>query len=205
MKKMTIGVDEVGRGPGAGPIMACAFLFIESPSDIALKDSKELTAKSREKIFEQLSTLRKEGKANWSVISIPPETIDQEGIQKSNISAIRLSVKSLLDRMASCATDSIEIIVDGNLNINPIVYNEQEIQLKSIVKADKDFSCVSAASIVAKVIRDRYMDLLHKKHPQYFWSKNKGYLTRDHCDAIAKYGLSIFHRKSFCKGMLSGQ
>ena len=195
----TIGVDEVGRGSGAGPLMACAFVFLEQCEDLGLKDSKVLSPSRREKIFNKLAELRKQKKVNWTIISSPATMIDKQGIQYININALRLSAKALLCKIG---TNNCNIIVDGNFNLSPIDINEKSYVFNSKIKADKNYPEVSAASIIAKVIRDKYMDFLHIKHPEYQWIKNKGYLTRDHCLAIQDFGLTQFHRQSFCNNLI---
>lgn len=199
--KHIIGIDEVGRGCGAGPLMACAFTFLEDCKDVHPKDSKELSAVQRENIFSQLKELRKNKKVEWSLISVSPEAIDKNGIQQGNINAIRLSALNLVQTLLQNGSSNFEIIADGNLHIRPIEILGRTYSLNSVIKADKSYPAVSAASIIAKVIRDKYMELLHEKFPQYSWQNNKGYLTSDHCMAISRFGISPHHRKTFCKNL----
>lgn len=195
--KMVLGSDEVGRGSGSGPLMACALVFLEPVEDIGLKDSKKLTPKKRDKIYHALKEFRADGKLDWSLISIPPDRIDKDGIQKSNYEALRIATETLLDKLDK-PPQSIRIIIDGSIRMSPVVVNGRKYRLESLVKADADYPTVSAASIVAKVSRDFYMERISLKHPEYGWESNKGYLTKVHCEAIGKYGLTPFHRKSFC-------
>lgn len=198
---LVVGLDEVGRGCGAGPLMACAFVFLES-CDIKLKDSKELSPTKRESLFKTLSNLRQNNKAHWSLISISSSEIDDHGIQCANITAMHQSATNLVQTLMQNGSSDFEIVADGNLRIPDVNISNKTIPIHSIVKADKTHPVVSAASIIAKVIRDRYMDILHSKIPQYSWDKNKGYLTKDHCSGISQFGLSLYHRKSFCSNLI---
>lgn len=195
--KLTIGADEVGRGCGAGPLLACAFIFIK-PCSIKVRDSKELSPKKRETLFKELSELRKNGLVDWVTLSTGSDIIDKMGIQTVNIETIRNAVRRLIEKRQK---NDFQIVVDGTLKLSPLEINEKSYELISEIKADKGYPQVSAASIVAKVIRDKYMDILHEKYSQYGWIRNKGYLTAEHCAAIKQYGISPFHRKTFCKAL----
>lgn len=193
---MIIGVDEVGRGCGSGPIMACAFIFLQENVEVFVADSKKLSANRRSSIYKKLLELRKTGAVNWALTSISATKIDEVGIQRSNEDALRAASLRLISQLKQ---PPYKIVVDGNLKLKPILVGTETVPFTSIPKADSAYREVSAASIVAKVVRDEYMILLHKKYPGYNWQQNKGYLTKDHCDAIKASGLTPHHRKTFCK------
>lgn len=192
-----IGIDEVGRGCGSGPIMACALIFLdEGYKSYPFKDSKLLSHEQRIEIVRMLKLWKEEEKVDWSITSATAEAVDQHGIQYCNIQAIRRAAHNVATLHAFD-----RIIADGNLKLSGISVNNIEIAIHSIIKADRDFAEVSAASIVAKVTRDLYMAQLDSHYPQYNWKHNKGYLTAEHRVAIAAHGLSPHHRRSFCKNI----
>ena len=181
--KMIVGIDEAGRGPLAGPVVACAFCLSKNCS-LPVKDSKKLSAKQREKIYEMLK-----GNPNieWGIGRVSEKVIDRINILEATKLAMRRAVRNL-ERKCSNADF---LLIDGNFGIN------LNVPQKSIIKADeKVFSC-AAASIVAKVTRDRIMLKYHKKYPDYRFDRHKGYGTELHRNLIKKRGFCDIHRKSF--------
>lgn len=172
------GVDEAGRGPLAGPLVAAAVVLAEPV--LGLNDSKQLTPAERETLF---SALHQGGHTIGAAI-IPPETIDQLGIQAANYSAL-VGAAGQLDPPADF------LLVDG------FTIPGCRLPHKRLIKGDARSQSIAAASIVAKVIRDRIMEELDKVYPGYGFAAHKGYATRDHLDAIRRLGPCAAHRKSF--------
>ena len=176
------GLDEVGRGCFAGPVIVAAVIF---PKDFqmieGLADSKLLKPKQREK----LAVLIKEQATSWAVAEIGVPAINKVGIGKATQMAFRKAIKNLSIRPDFVVIDAFYV---KHLNRK---------RQKPIKDGDKICASISAASIIAKVYRDRLMKKLQKKYPQYGFAKHKGYGTKAHQEAIRKYGLSRIHRKSF--------
>ncbi|SFP78406.1 ribonuclease HII [Hydrogenimonas thermophila] len=172
--KQLCGIDEAGRGPVAGPLVMAGVILKDSIDE--LNDSKKLTEKKREKLYDLIIE-----NSIYHIVSFEAETIDNLGISACLISGLKEIMQTIPDA---------EYIFDGNTTFGIS-------GLRCQVKADVDVPEVSAASILAKVTRDRYMVELSKKYPQYGFEKHKGYGTKAHIDAIAKNGLSPVHRKSF--------
>lgn len=176
------GLDEVGRGSFAGPVAVGAVIF---PEDVVLPegiaDSKLLTAKKREKLSVEIKKVA----VSWAVAEISVRDINKVGIGKATQMAFRKALK-LLPKQADF------VLIDAFY-----VKHLNRKKQKPVKDGDKICASISAASIIAKVYRDRLMDKLGKKYPQYNFSKNKGYGTKEHQDAIKKHGLSDIHRKSF--------
>ncbi len=187
-----IGTDEAGRGPGAGGVFAAAVCFkdMKLPKEIyALDDSKKLTSKAREELFEIIKSV-----SFFSIQSVEIDKIEKMNILQSSLFAMKQAV---LDVLAQVRAQLPLILVDGNKKI------PTELQQKTVIGGDSKSASIAAASVLAKVERDRYMCRLHKKYPQYNWAQNKGYLTREHIEAIKKYGICEFHRKSFVKNFIN--
>ena len=172
------GVDEAGRGPLAGPIVAGAVILAE-PIE-GLNDSKQLTARRREELFAQLH----EGRHVIGVGIVEAAEIDRHGIQTANYAAMAQAVAAL---------DSPPdfLLVDG-FAIRGCVMPQ-----KAIIKGDSRSFSIAAASIIAKVTRDRIMDDLDAQYPDYGFARHKGYATREHLDALRRLGPCPAHRKSF--------
>ncbi len=184
-----IGTDEAGRGPGAGPVFAAAVCFKSADKELLIKleklnDSKQLSEKIREELFDVI--------IQNSIYSIKQGSVEE--IEKNNILRTSLNTmnKACLDVICQLKNESIIVLVDGNKKIINFNYPQQYI-----VKGDFKSASIAAASILAKVSRDRFMRELDKEFPQYCWSENKGYMTKSHLDAVDKYGLTKWHRKSF--------
>ncbi len=184
-----IGTDEAGRGPGAGPVFAAAVCFKSADKELLIKleklnDSKQLSEKIREELFDVI--------IQNSIYSIKQGSVEE--IEKNNILRTSLNTmnKACLEVITQLKNENIIVLVDGNKKIINFNYPQQYI-----VKGDFKSASIAAASILAKVSRDRFMRELDKEFPQYCWAENKGYMTKSHLDAVDKYGLTKWHRKSF--------
>lgn len=175
------GTDEAGRGCLAGPVTAAAVILPEDFELALLNDSKQLS----EKIREQLRPLIQEKALCYHVTNIEPEIIDEINILNASIRAMQECIKKL-------TPIPDYIIVDGN-RFKPV----NNIPHSCIVKGDSKYLSIAAASILAKTYRDDYMSMIHEEYPMYNWKKNKGYPTEEHREAIKKYGITKYHRKSF--------
>ena len=175
-----IGADEVGRGSFAGPICAAAVKINYSHLELLtnVKDSKKLSAKKREEIFSMVE----ENKIEYSFIESSNNFIDQFGIKNAN-------EKVLTDSISDIFTGS-EIVYVDHFKIN-------DFKSISVVRGEDNCRAIALASIVAKVLRDNLMIKFSEKYPEYLFEKNKGYGTKEHREAILKYGLSNIHRRSF--------
>ena len=181
--KRVAGLDEAGRGPLAGPVVAAVVSLIPNSKFLIpkLRDSKKLTAKKREEFYKLIV---KSPFLEWGIGRVSEKVIDKINI----LEATKLAMKRAIKRFKRKPDF---LILDGNFKIN------LPIPQKSIIKADeKVFSC-AAASILAKVWRDRLMLRYHKKYPRYGFDKHKGYPTKYHFKMLKKYGPCVIHRKSF--------
>lgn len=176
--KLICGVDEVGRGPLAGPVVAAAAVFEEGYYNSEIKDSKQLSAKKREKLVQVIER----DAIEWSIVSVGPRRIEQLNIREASRLAMRLAVSKIHADL---------VLVDGNVPI------ETEILQRTVVRGDVLHVEISAASILAKVWRDDLMCKLDKKYPGYSFSENAGYPTERHRNAVAKLGPSRIHRATF--------
>ena len=175
-----IGVDEVGRGALAGPVVVCAAAFEQIPDDEQVRDSKLLTPRRREQIA---SRLRGFG-ARWVACEIWPGIIDRINILEATRLAMAAAAQILVIPNAVVVTD----------HVNP---GDLGCRVLAPKKADRDYFCVAAASILAKVHRDRLMVDLGGRDPRWQWERNKGYGTAAHRRALQKYGPGMLHRHSF--------
>lgn len=178
------GIDEAGRGPLAGPVFAAAVILPEGCAIEGLNDSKKLSEKKREALFDVI----KEKAISWSVASVDEKTIDEINILQATYLAMKKAVQGL-DVPADYA------LVDGN-RMPPL-----SIRGETIVKGDGKSPSIAAASILAKVSRDRFMLEIDKKYPQYQFAKHKGYGTKLHYEMLEKYGISDCHRLTFLKNL----
>ena len=178
--KIICGTDEAGRGPLAGPVVAGACVLPEGLAIEGLDDSKKLTEKKREKLYDEI----KNKALAWSVALSTPEEIDEINILNASLQAMRRAIDGL-----SVKPDFV--LVDGNID------RGFQIPAKAVIKGDALSMSIAAASILAKTYRDDYMDAIHKEYPQYGWLQNKGYPTKAHRDAIRQYGPAPYHRMSF--------
>ncbi len=181
------GVDEAGRGPLAGPVCAAAVILPPDAVIEGINDSKKLSAKKRDALFEIIKKIA----VAYAIEFVEPEVIDEINIRQ----ATSLAMHNAVSKLSICADF---VIVDGNDNI-PF-----DIPYQYVVKGDAKSQTIAAASILAKVSRDRFMEKLDKKYPEYEFSKHKGYGTKAHMEAIQKYGVSNVHRKSFMTDKVLG-
>lgn len=179
------GVDEAGRGALAGPVVAAAVILPEGFSHPWLRDSKLLTPKQREKVFAALQ----QAGALIGIGMQGPEAIERHNILQATLLAMQEAVEMLLVRPHA-------VRIDGRF-LPPL-----SIPAYAYVHGDRLYPEIAAASIAAKVIRDRLMSLLHRDFPAYDWASNKGYPTFAHKEALRKVGPSPLHRRSFLKGIL---
>ena len=193
-----VGIDEAGRGPLAGPVMAAAVMistkrktqsaklqFKTKSLSKEVKDSKKLSPKKRETLYKLLV---KEPNIEWGIGKVSEKMIDKINILESTKLAMKKAVKNLekkLDKKVNF------LILDGNFKI------DLHIPQKSIKKGDSKVFSIAAASIIAKVSRDRMMKRYHKKYPEYRFDKHKGYATKFHRQALKKHGPCKIHRMSF--------
>ena len=178
-KYVISGIDEVGRGPLAGPVIACVVIsnnhYVEG-----VKDSKKLSKTKREWLFKAITTNHQ-----YAIGAANQEEIDEINI----LNATKLACKRAYDNLRQ---DIDLVLVDGNMKFD-------YPNFVSIIKGDDLFYSIAAGSIVAKVTRNNIMKELSLKHPEYLWNKNDGYGTAEHIAAINQYGLTRYHRRSFCK------
>ena len=179
--RVEAGCDEAGRGCLAGPVFAAAVILPPDYVHAELNDSKQLSAAKREKLRRDVE---KDALA-WAVARIDAPEIDEINILEASIKAMNTAVKCL-----SLRPDFL--LIDGNR-----FHTVSEIPYQCVVKGDATYLSIAAASILAKTHRDAYMCALDKEYPVYQWAKNKGYPTREHRNAIQRYGITPHHRKSF--------
>ena len=178
--KIVAGVDEVGRGSLIGPVYAAAVILNKSIKTELLKDSKSLTKSNR----EVLSKYIKENSV-WSIGKASVKEIEKINILQASLLAMKRAIKKLKKKPT-------HVLIDGNKIPKIKYYN-----LKSIIKGDQKIPSISAASIIAKVARDRMITNLGKKFKGYYWDQNSGYGTKQHLKAIKKLGVTSQHRKTF--------
>lgn len=189
------GCDEAGRGPLAGSVFAAAVVLDAALLDNQahrewldlLNDSKQLTDKQR----QYLRPLIEQHATAWAVVEVTAEEIDQINILNASI----IGMQRALDQLSVTPQ---HIIVDGN-KWRPYIPQGQvlEIPARTVVKGDGKYLSIAAASVLAKTYRDEYMLQLHEQYPNYHWDTNMGYPTKAHYEAIRKYGITPYHRKSF--------
>ena len=180
MKKIIAGVDEVGRGSLIGPVYAAAVILNEKINKKKLKDSKKISKKNRE-ILE--SYIKKN--SIWAIGSATLKEIEKNNILNAILLAMKRAIKKLKKKPQI-------VLIDGNKL--PYIDN---YKLKNVIKGDQKIPEISAASIIAKVSRDRLLTKMSKKFQNYLWDKNSGYGTQDHIKAIKKFGITKHHRKTF--------
>lgn len=198
MHAWTIGIDEVGRGPLAGPVMV-GVAAVPGDFDWALlpgvTDSKKLSEKKREAIYEKATELQAAGKLFFAVAEESASVIDEIGI----VSAIKRALAQGLAEVALTVgflPGEVRVLLDGGL-VAPAEFNNQE----TIIKGDVKEPVIGLASIVAKVTRDRLMVSHDEQYPGYGLASHKGYGTAAHCAAVRQLGLSAIHRVSFCRNL----
>lgn len=189
--KTVAGLDEAGRGPLAGPVVAAAVVLLNSKHEIRMsslkvRDSKQLSEKQREKIYKVLTN---HPDIKWGVGIVSEKIIDKINILQASKLAMAKAVEDL-------GVEPDFLLVDGNFKIYCLPAGRQ-VRQKSIIAGDQKVFSIAAASIIAKVTRDRLMQKYHKKYPQYNFLQNKGYPTKAHFTALEKFGACKIHRKSF--------
>ena len=189
LQSPVIGLDEVGRGPLAGPVISCGCHFKNYTNLNELRDfigdSKKLSEKKRELSFKFLQNLKKENIIDFQLGIANVEEIDNLNI----LEATKLSMKRVIDKFN---LKNAQLIIDGNFSLNYKSYKEQ-----SIIKGDNKSLSIAAASIIAKIHRDRLMKKLSIKFKDFGWEKNAGYGTKIHIENIHRLGPTIHHRKTF--------
>lgn len=180
--QLICGVDEAGRGPLAGDVFAAAVVFDRDTVIEGINDSKKLTEKKREQLFDEIVEKAK----FYSIKTASVEEIEEINILNSAMLAMKRAVESL-----GCTPDLA--LIDGNKT------PDMDIPSVAVVKGDAKSQSVAAASILAKVSRDRYMKQMTEKYPEYHFEKHKGYGTKLHYQMIDEYGISPIHRPSFLK------
>jgi len=192
-QKFIIGTDEAGRGPAAGGVWAAAVCFynnIDKNIFCELNDSKKLTPKKREALYEVIKQ-----NSIWSIKAVNIETIEKINILQSALLAMNYAVCDVINKINS---SDVITLIDGNKLIKNFNFPQ-----KYVIKGDSLSASIAAASILAKVSRDKYMDKIDLEYPNYCWKNNKGYLTKKHIEAIKKYGITKYHRPSFLKNILN--
>jgi ribonuclease HII len=194
-----IGVDEVGRGPLAGPVTVCAFLIKKENKNKVMsllqgiRESKSLSKSQREEWILKMKKLRRDGLVNWSVRSSSSIYIDKHGI----VSAIKKCIRLVLNDL-DVNPENTEVLLDGSLYA-PKSYKRQT----TIIGGDKKIKLIAMASVAAKVHRDRRMTREAIRFPQYGFDINSGYGTKNHIKAIKKHGASVIHRFSYIRGIVN--
>ncbi len=195
------GTDEAGRGCLAGPVTAAAVILSQDFENTILNDSKQLSEKTREK----LRPILEQQAISFAVTHLHPKEIDE-------INILNASMKGMQESVLKLSVTPEFIIVDGNRSLNSKLglkgtfgkqFSKREIELlqsipnQSIIKGDSKYMSIAAASVLAKTYRDAYMNLIHEEFPMYNWKQNKGYPTKEHREAIRKYGVTKYHRMTF--------
>lgn len=186
------GVDEVGRGPLAGPVVAAACIFDRDVDMVGIDDSKKLSEKKRERLFDEI----KEKALAYGIGEASCEVIDEINILEATKLAMRKAIEEADLMLASKGRDKIQIVIFDAIKINDLKKEQM-----SVIKGDQTYFSVAAASILAKVTRDNLMKEYDKAYPEYGFASNKGYGTKAHYEGIKKAGITEIHRKSFLKNL----
>ncbi len=189
-RRIIIGVDEAGRGPLAGPVVSGAVIINEKIDGV--KDSKSLSQKQREALFDVI----REKSVAFGVGIASSSEIDEINILNAALLSMKRAIDALFRNLENKGIqvqgDDILVLVDGNRRIKGLKFQQE-----TVVKGDSKVYEISAASVIAKVVRDRMMCVFDKRYPQYNFCKHKGYPTKEHRMLIAKFGPCPLHRKSF--------
>ena len=188
MSNFIVGVDEVGRGSLVGSVIICAFRSRDDLFELlpfSIKDSKKINKKQREEIYNYFKS-NKNPNYSYQITFGKKRDIEKLNIHKVVLQSMSIAIKTI-------AKTSDQIIIDGKF----IPEDLNKFQVSSLIKADDKINQVSAASIMAKVFRDKLVLKLHQFEGRYEWNKNAGYGTKSHLNAIDKYGISPFHRKTY--------
>lgn len=186
--KTIAGIDEAGRGPLCGSVFASCVILNRKIFPKNINDSKKLTEKQREEIFNEILILESEQKLYYGIGQASVEEIESLNIRN----ATKLCMKRAYENLVEKYKIKVDLVlVDGNF------IPEINTRAEYIIKGDQKSISIAAASIIAKVSRDKILKNMALKYPQYSWEKNKGYGTKEHIEAIKKYGICEYHRKSF--------
>ena len=175
------GVDEAGRGCLAGPVTAAAVILPKNYKNKLIQDSKKLNAHNRMKLYDEITSIA----IDYSIIDIPNDIIDSINVLESTFLAMNKAISKIIRK-------ADYIIIDGNQ-----FKTKSKFKYECVIRGDSIYQSIAAASILAKVHRDKLMVKYNKEYPYYDWINNKGYGTIKHKSAIKKFGISIYHRKSF--------
>ena len=192
--KLVVGIDEAGRGPLAGPVVASAVAVKDYSFSLPIRDSKKLTPAQRQALFHEIQE-----KAYVGIGIISETVIDDINILQATFCAMINAVNQLIlqlpleERERLNSHEDVLLLVDGNRFETDLPY-----QYKTVVDGDNKIASIACASVIAKVTRDRILDTYHKILPEYGFCRHKGYATQEHRSAIARLGMSFIHRKSFC-------
>lgn len=186
------GVDEVGRGPLAGPVVAAACIFDRDVDIVGIDDSKKLSEKKRERLFDEI----KEKALAYGIGESSCEVIDEINILEATKLAMKKAIEKADKMLISKGKDKIRIVVFDAVKI--VDLDKEQI---SVVKGDQKYFSIAAASILAKVTRDKLMKEYDKVYPEYGFASNKGYGTKAHYEGIKKAGITQIHRRSFLKNL----
>lgn len=181
---MAAGLDEVGRGPVAGPLTVACVVLPDAPRIAGLNDSKQLSPERREELAAQVESIA----LAWSIEHIPPDEIDACGMS----ACLRVAFERALRAVEGQGQAVDAVLLDGN----PLHLDARE---RNVVKGDAKIACISAASIIAKVARDALMRDYAREYPEYGFEANKGYASAEHIAAIREHGLCPIHRATFCR------
>lgn len=184
-----VGLDEVGRGAGAGPVVTAAVIMPKGFKSELIRDSKKLTEKQRKDAYKLIL----ENAIEISCQAVSAKEINKIGINPATFKAMHLCLDEL-------KTTPEHILVDGT-----VWQHYSDTPVSTIPKGDDTYTCIAAAAIIAKVRRDEYMTKIHKQHPHYEWSGNKGYLSSGHIAALKKHGPCGYHRTQYVKNFVSNQ
>ena len=175
------GVDEAGRGCLAGPVTAAAVILPKNYKNKLIQDSKKLNRHNRMKLYDEITSIA----IDYSIIDIPNDIIDSINVLESTFLAMNRAISKIIRK-------ADYIIIDGNQ-----FKTKSKFKYECVIRGDSIYQSIAAASILAKVHRDKLMVKYNKEYPYYDWINNKGYGTIKHQNAIKKFGISIYHRKSF--------
>jgi len=184
--KLIAGVDEAGRGPIAGPVVAAAVIFDKNVFHPQINDSKKLSEKIRENLYEWII----QNCVCYAVGVVNHDEIDEINILQASLKAMKYAVEKL-------EVKPHLVLIDGNKS-----FSLNDSMIKTIIKGDSKSFSIAAASILAKVTRDRIMKEAAVEYPEYLWERNKGYPTKSHIEAVKNYGITPLHRKSFLKNII---
>lgn len=186
------GVDEVGRGPLAGPVVAAACIFDRDVDIVGIDDSKKLSEKKREQFFDEI----KDKALAYGIGEASCEVIDEINILEATKLAMKRAIDEADKMLESKGRDRIQIVIFDAVKINDLKKEQM-----SVIKGDQTYFSVAAASILAKVTRDNLMKEYDKVYPEYGFASNKGYGTKAHYEGIKKAGITKIHRKNFLKNL----